>query len=104
MEAPGHRFAVEKAGSGAMDEPTESRELAVMVEQVRMTALGVISAGLLFLTVIGTAFLYVEAKTVFQQMLAGEALVCGLLLFGLGTALGRKRTYHIYRSQHREPL
>jgi hypothetical protein len=48
---------------------------------------------LLILTVIATVFAYSQATTVFQQIEAGVSLIGGCILFGLGTALGRSRTY-----------
>jgi hypothetical protein len=87
-----------------MDEKMKARELAVMVEDINMTGWGGFSLIMLVLTLVGAFFGYVSAKTVFQQIEAGVSLIAGLLLFGLGTALGRRRTYRIYRSEQRTDL
>jgi nucleoside permease NupC len=78
-----------------------SRELAVITERIDTTAGGAISGLLLTLSVIAALFEYGAATTVFQQITAGVTLIGGMALFGLGVAMGRRRTYTIYRSQHR---
>jgi hypothetical protein len=79
----------------------EMRELAVMVEHVESTAVGNICGVLLVITLFFSMFGYSVATTIFQQIEAGVSLMAGVLLFGLGVVLGRKRTYRIYRSEHR---
>lgn len=73
-------------------------EIATIEEDVRLTGWGVFSLMLLILSVAFTAFAGMAAKTVFQQIEAGVSMIASLLLFGLGVALGRRRTYRIYRS------
>jgi hypothetical protein len=79
----------------------QDRELAVIVERVEVTVGGSLCTLLLIVTIIGTIFAYSKATTVFQQIEAGVSLIGGCILFGLGTALGRSRTYRIYRSERR---
>jgi hypothetical protein len=79
----------------------EMREFAVMVEKIESTAGGTICGVLLFITLFFSLLGYSAATTVFQQIEAGVSLMAGILLFGLGVVLGRKRTYRIYRSEHR---
>lgn len=79
-----------------------ARELAVMVEEVSMTAGGVLCLLLLIGTVLLSVGGYAAAKTVFQQIEAGVSLMSGCIIFGLGVALGRRRTFRIYRSEQRE--
>lgn len=85
------------------EEEMEARELATIVEEVRITPGGVICFILLVITVIATAFSYISAATVFQQIASGVSLIAGCILWGLGVALGQRRTYRIYRSEKREP-
>lgn len=82
----------------------QARELAVMVEDVRITGGGAICWVALAITVFGAIAGYNAAKTVFQQIEAGVSLIAGVMLFGLGAALGRRRTYRIYRSEQRTEL
>ena len=77
------------------------REMAVIVERVETTGGGRLCTLLLIFAVIGTVFAYSQATTVFQQIEAGVSFIGGCILFGLGTALGRSRTYRVYRSEHR---
>jgi hypothetical protein len=74
------------------------QETAVIVEQVRSTVGGAISAFFLLLTWVASIVVYAASNTVFQQIEAGVALVAGTILCGLGVALGRRRTYRIYKS------
>ena len=80
------------------------RELAIIVEHVTMTGGGAICVILLLLTLAGSFFSLIAATTVFQQIEAGVFLLAGCVLFGLGIALGHKRTYRVYRSEHRDPM
>lgn len=79
----------------------ESRELAVMVEDVKTTRFGAFCIVMLVVNVFVTWLSYTSAQTVFQQIQIGVALIASTMLFGLGAALGRRRTYRIYRSKHR---
>lgn len=72
--------------------------IATIEEEVRLTGWGAISLILLILTVIGSLIISAGATTVFQQIEAGVSLISGLLLFGLGVALGRRRTYRVVRA------
>lgn len=73
--------------------------IATIEEEVRLTAWGAISLILLILTVIGSLIISTGATTVFQQIEVGVSLISGLLLFGLGVALGRRRTYRVVRAE-----
>ncbi|MBR1280351.1 hypothetical protein [Bradyrhizobium sp. AUGA SZCCT0283] len=77
------------------------REMAVIAERVETTGGGRLCILLLVLTVIGTVIAYSQATTVFQQIQAGVSFIGGCILFGLGAALGRSRTYRVYRSEQR---
>jgi cytochrome b561 len=79
----------------------QARELAKITEEISMTGWGGFCVVMLVLTVAGSIGSYAAAKTVFQQIEAGVSLMAGLILFGLGSALGRRRTYTIYRSEQR---
>ncbi len=81
-----------------MAKPATGEVIATIEEEVRLTAWGVISLILLILSVIGSLMVSAGATTVFQQIEAGVSLISGLLLFGLGVALGRRRTYRVVRS------
>jgi len=85
------------------EEELASRELAIIVEDVAITAGGRISMAMLVLTIIYAVLVYVAAKTVFQQIEAGVTLIGGSIIWGLGIAVGRVRTYRVYRSEHRSP-
>lgn len=78
-------------------------ELAIITENIRMTAWGLLCVIMLIVMIVGSLVAYAHATTVFQQIEAGVSLIAGVLLFGLGVALGRRRSYTIYRSQQREP-
>ena len=80
-----------------------AREMATMIEETQVTPGGAICFALLVITVIGSFFAYGKATTIFQQIEAGVSLIAGSILFGLGVAIGRKRTYRIYRSEQRQP-
>jgi hypothetical protein len=59
---------------------------------------------LLGLTLLAGFASFSSAANVIQQIVIGVGMLAGLGLFGLGAALGRKRTYRIYRSEHRTDL
>ncbi|AVT76598.1 hypothetical protein RPPS3_25350 [Rhodopseudomonas palustris] len=80
-------------------EAQAGQEAAVIIEHVRMTWVGIVSLMLLVLTVIGAIVAYIAARTEFQQVQAGVSLIGSVLLFGLGVALGRRRTYRVLRSE-----
>jgi amino acid transporter len=88
--AVGAYFAVRKQ----QDREAElaPRELAFMVEDVRLTAGGVISV--LALIVVATGGML--------GTINGAIVIGGCILFGVGALLGRRHSYHIYRSEHQE--
>lgn len=76
------------------------RKVATIVEEIRITGAGRMS----WLLLGSTAFFlcvsyYYSVETVDQRVGLGVLLVFGLFIFGLGAALGRRRTYTVY--QHR---
>lgn len=79
------------------------RELATISEDVKLTAVGLLSVVLLVVTIFTTAAAYSRATTVLQQIEAGVAFLGACVILGLGAALGRRRTYTIHRSEQREP-
>lgn len=79
----------------------EARELAVMTEEIRFTGGGGFCVAMIVLTLLWCVASLSLATTVFQQIQYGIMLIANLILFGLGAALGRRRTYKIRRSQHR---
>jgi NO-binding membrane sensor protein with MHYT domain len=81
-----------------------TRELAVIIEHATMTGGGAICVFLLVITLAASVFSLIAATTIFQQIEAGLFLLVGCVLFGLGIALGHKRTYRVYRSEHRDPM
>jgi ABC-type multidrug transport system fused ATPase/permease subunit len=81
-----------------------SRELAVIAEEIRTTGGGGFCIAMLILTVTGSSISYLMVTTVFQQIEVSVSMISGLILFGLGAALGRRRTYRIYRSENRTDL
>jgi hypothetical protein len=77
------------------------REVATIVEEIRMTGAGricwvLLGSIALFSCAVGYYYL---VETVVQQIRLGMLVVVGLFVFGLGAALGRRRTYTVY--QHR---
>ncbi|WLA78820.1 sel1 repeat family protein [Bradyrhizobium elkanii] len=72
------------------------RQTAIVEAQSRLTGGGVLCAFLLVLSVLTTMGLYSEAKTIFQQIQAGVAMIAAILLFGLGVAVLRKHTYRVF--------
>jgi hypothetical protein len=85
-------------------EALRARELAVMVEEVEATGFGMVCQALLGLTLLAGFASFSSAANVIQQIVIGVGMLAGLGLFGLGAALGRKRTYRIYRSEQRTDL
>ncbi|MHC2578196.1 threonine/homoserine/homoserine lactone efflux protein [Bradyrhizobium diazoefficiens] len=81
-----------------------ARELAIIVEDVRLTAGGIVAAVLLVVTILYSFVTYEAATTVFQQIASGVSLIAGCIVWGLGVALGRRRTYRVLRSEHRQPM
>ncbi|MDN5003976.1 hypothetical protein ACFQZO_24365 [Bradyrhizobium sp. GCM10027634] len=79
------------------------RPVAVIDEQSSLTGGGQICAVLLVVSVALSMALYSQANTVFQQIQAGVAMICGILLFGLGVAVLRKRTYKIFELTNAPP-
>lgn len=91
------------AERGRRDE-MRARELAEMVEEVRLTWVGALCPVLLVIVAFVAAAGYARAVTILQQIEAGIAFLGAAVILGLGVAVGRRRTYRIYRSDQREPL
>lgn len=73
--------------------------VAVIHERSTPTFAGNICAVLLVLSVFFSARSYLEATTILQQIQATLAMIAGILLFGLGVALMRKRTYRVFETR-----
>jgi hypothetical protein len=78
--------------------PTASIE-----EKVTATAFGQFCMFLLGVTAFVTTLMFIGAKTVFNEMEAGIFLIAGTLLFGLGIAIGRTRSYAVYQPEGAKP-
>jgi hypothetical protein len=79
------------------------REVATIVEEIRVTGAGricwvLLGSIALFSCAVGY---YYSVETVAQQIRLGMLVVVGLFIFGLGAALGRRRTYRVYQHQVR---
>jgi hypothetical protein len=81
-----------------------ARELAVIVEENKVTAGGTFSMLMLVLTILFAVGIFVSAKSAIHEIEAGVVLTAGSVVWGLGIALGRRRTYRVFRSEHREPM
>ncbi|WP_146090434.1 hypothetical protein [Rhodopseudomonas palustris] len=66
----------------------------VIHEQVRLTALGWLS----LLLLLGTFAIGSLGVLGLRETSIGFLLVAGVLLFGLGVALGRRRTYRVVQA------
>ena len=83
-------------------EDLAARELAIITEDIRATGGGALSFLLLLVAIFVSVVSYNTATTVFQQIEAGVGFIGSAIIFGLGIALGRRRTYTVYRSPNRQ--
>jgi len=74
-------------------------EIATIVERVYVTGWGVFWGLVLALDCTISIVASMAATTIFQQIAAGVSLIGGAVIAGLGVALGRRRTYTVYRSR-----
>ena len=79
-----------------------AREIAVIEETVRSTGFGAVCIVLLLIVIAASGVGYTKAVTVFQQIEIGVGFIGSLIVLGLGAALGRRRSYTVYRSEQRE--
>jgi hypothetical protein len=70
---------------------------AIIREEIEITGWGWLSRVLLVLAVIVSAVTMADARNILQQIYAGVGFLGSAIVFGLGIALGRKRTYRVYR-------
>jgi hypothetical protein len=73
-------------------------EIAVIKEEIEITSWGNFSRIALAIAIVIETFGVLGASNYFQAIQAGVAFIGSAILFGLGVALGRKRTYRIYRT------
>lgn len=86
----------------ALAEALAARELANIVEETTSTTWGSFCSGMVVVTAIGCLVLFSVATTVFQQIEVAVIWIGATIMFGIGAALGQKRSYTIYRSIHRQ--
>jgi len=90
------KFARDRAASKM---PLPAREeMAVIEEEISLTSWGKVSRLCLVLSVLWTFYVFAAAKSLVEQVGASSILYVGLLVFGAGMALGRRRTYRVYRT------
>jgi hypothetical protein len=82
-------------------EALAARELANIIEEVKPTPGGTVCMGMVVLTAFGSFVMFVASNTIFQQIEAGVLWIGGTIMFGIGAALGQRRSYTIYRSTNR---
>jgi hypothetical protein len=73
-------------------------EFSVIKEEIEITSWGNFSRIALGIAIVVTTFALLGASNIVQQIQAGVSFIGSAILFGLGVALGRKRTYRIYRT------
>src|SRR5579859_2033266 len=74
------------------------RQIATIEQTESLTAGGLVCLVLMLIGVIWGGLLYLAATTVFQSIQAGVGTIVDILLFGLGVALLRKRSYRVFSS------
>jgi hypothetical protein len=71
-------------------------EMAIIKEEIEITGWGTFSRIGLTVAIGIETFALLGASNIFQHMQAGVAFIGSAILFGLGVALGRTRTYRVY--------
>lgn len=76
--------------------------LATIEERISFTAVGIVSLLLLILHNAAVVIWLAKSTTVIHEAAIGTMWIGGNVLWGLGVALGRRRTYRIDRASDRE--
>jgi hypothetical protein len=72
-------------------------------EDVKVSAGGIVCTVLLAFTIVVSVIVVAVSSTVFGQIEAGLFLIWGTLIFGLGIALGREKSYRVYQIKATPP-
>jgi hypothetical protein len=78
-------------------------ETGYIKEESSLTAGGALSLVALIINLIVCGLFASAAQTVFQEIEIGVAFLGGNMLWGLGVAVGRRRTYRTYRYEAEKP-
>jgi putative copper export protein len=79
------------------EQDRKERTIASIEESIAFTGGGVIALVLLILSVALFSFAIIADTSAIRQAAYGTMLIGSVVLFGLFVALGRRRTYTVYR-------
>ncbi|MGY4399878.1 hypothetical protein [Bradyrhizobium sp. USDA 3315] len=92
-------MASESAAQAAQAASKSGAEVAEIREEITVTGWGTFSRFGLGLGILIETIALFGATSIFQQIQAGVAFIGTAIVCGLGVAMGRRRTYRVYRAE-----